>query len=216
MDLSSCQEFPQQARANFMLPGPAGLLQISTTWPRSGVASRVVLICHPDPSQQGTMDNKVVTTLAKAFDTLGLATVRFNFRGIGKSEGVNEGVSGATPDAVCVVDWIKKSLPNVSLWLAGFSFGSYIAAVCADQRDCEKLLSIAPPVHHYDYQALKQIQCPWLVVQGSGDEVVPVDAVRAFVNTPPVPIQYHEMPAVSHFFHGQLIALRDYLVSYYR
>lgn len=203
-------EFPKETK-HFLLEGPAGQLEVLTTWPKTTTQQTVGIICHPHPLQEGTMNNKVVTMIAKAFDHLGLATVRFNFRGVGKSDGEYGHTIGETEDLISIYQWVKSVLPEYEVWLGGFSFGSYIAAKVANQEAIMQLISIAPPVNHSDFYALTNIQCPWLIVQGDQDEVVPPKEVKDFAKNPPVPVKLIIMPEVGHFFHGRLIELRDIL-----
>ncbi|WP_423063394.1 alpha/beta hydrolase [Candidiatus Paracoxiella cheracis] len=205
-------QFPQQEE-RFFLPGPAGQLEVLTTWPKEAAKKRVGIICHPHPQQEGTMNNKVVTTIAKAFDRLGLATVRFNFRGVGKSEGEYAKTIGERDDLSAIVEWVRHVLPDYEIWLAGFSFGSYIAASIANQERVSQLLTIATTVNHYDFASLTNIQCPWLSIVGEQDELVPVEEVEAFAAHPPVPMKLIVLPEVGHFFHGHLIELRELIIT---
>lgn len=205
--------FPHE-NSVLMIDGPSGQLELMTTWPDSGAPAGVGVICHPDPRQEGTMHNKVVTTLARAFSQLNLATVRFNFRGVGGSEGQYGEVQGELADLRAVIAWVKKTWPEQPLWLAGFSFGSYISALAATVEKPVRLISIAPPVNRYDFGALKGIHCPWLIVQGDQDEIVPFEQVNIFAKNPPVPVTFIVMPGVTHFFHGRLIELREHVVQW--
>lgn len=205
-------EFPQQEQ-RFFLQGPAGQLEVLTTWPKDSTQKCVGIICHPHPQQQGTMNNKVVTTIAKAFDRLGLATLRFNFRGVGKSEGQYGKTIGERQDLLAIMKWVKTVLPDYDIWLAGFSFGSYIAASIANQENVLQLLTIATTVNHYDFASLTNIKCPWLSIVGEQDELVPVEEVKAFAAHPPVPMKLIFLPGVGHFFHGHLIELRELIIK---
>ncbi|MBS0350057.1 MAG: alpha/beta fold hydrolase [Proteobacteria bacterium] len=201
--------FPTEDNFTFLLPGPVGQLEVITTKP-AGAVKGVAIICHPDPRQGGTMNNKVVTTAARAFAAQDIATVRFNFRGIGKSSGSYGEVKGELEDLLCIRDWIVTALPDTPLWLAGFSFGSYISALAAQNEILKGLISIAPPVSHYDFYALN-INCPWLVIQGDQDEVVPFDQVQSWAKQRSTEICFVVMKQVTHFFHGRLPELRDHI-----
>lgn len=205
--------FPKE-KAHFLLSVSSGQLEVMTTYP-SSAADKVAIICHPHPLYEGSMRNKVVTTLARAFEQLGLATVRFNFRGVGKSSGSYGETIGESDDLRAVIAWVQQVLPKHDIWLAGFSFGAYISANLASQlpKVIKQLVSIAPPVNHYDFVHFKQVQCPWLVVQGDQDEVVPFAQVAEWAQKPPVPVKFIVMPGVTHFFHGHLIALREILID---
>jgi alpha/beta superfamily hydrolase len=192
----------------FVFPGPVGDVEVMTSWPKELKSNTVAIICHPHPLFQGTMDNKVVTTLYKSFDQLGMPTLRFNFRGVGQSEGQHGGGEDEQQDVVALIDWLNQVLPRFKLVLAGFSFGSYVAAAVASHHSVAGLVSVAPPVHHYPFATLAKMTSPWLVLMGDEDEIVPVQAVRDFVANGPN-LTYQEMPGVSHFFHGQLVPLRE-------
>lgn len=214
MSSQTANEFPRQPQ-QFLLPGPVGNLDVMTTWPKSSQPKAVGIICHPNPLQEGTMHNKVVTTIAKAFNELGLATVRFNFRGVGESEGEFGKIIDERDDLMAVMDWVKHVLPDCDIWLAGFSFGSYIAASVANQEAeaVVQLVSIAPPIHHHNFAVLTHITCPWLIVQGDQDELIPFSEAKAFAEHPPVPIKWIVAEGVGHFFHDHLIELRDLLIG---
>lgn len=208
--------FPIDKQATFFLPGRAGKIEVATTFPDEENANTrkiVGIVCHPDPKQEGTMSNKVVTTVARALDILGFPTVRFNYRGVGQSEGGHSDTSGELQDLLTIIDWVKKVLPDYQIGLSGFSFGSYIAAAAANQRETAYLLTIAPPVTDYDYNSLKNIRCPWMLVQGGRDEVVDPQAVIAFAEHPPAPLKLIVFENAEHFFHGKLIQLRAMLVE---
>jgi alpha/beta superfamily hydrolase len=201
-------EFPIAA-TNIALPGPAGLLEAATNVPEAAHArAGVAVICHPHPLQGGTMHNKVVTTLERSLRELGLATVVFNFRGTGASQGTfDEGV-GETDDLIAVANWAQRMRPRDALWLAGFSFGSYVAARAAPQLPVRQMISIAPPVSRWDFTTLASPLCPWLVVQGEADEIVDPQAVYAWVAAQPEPPNLVRMPDTTHFFHRRLLDLR--------
>jgi alpha/beta superfamily hydrolase len=201
--------FPEAA-TKFALPGPAGTLEIATDAARAEVArAATAVICHPHPLQGGTMTNKVVTTLERALRELGLATVRFNFRGVGASAGTFDNGAGETEDALAVARWVQAVRPHDQLWMAGFSFGSYVATRVAGLMPVRQLITVAPAVTRLDFSAVPVPACPWLVVQGEADEVVDPHAVYDFVAaTRPAPTLVR-LPDTGHFFHGKLIELRS-------
>jgi len=206
--------FPENEQT-FQIEGPAGLLEILTDSPKESAINKIAIICHPHPLHQGTMHNKVVTTLAKTFKQMGMRTVRFNFRGVGKSEGKFGNMDGEVDDLKALLAWVKQLRPNDKIWLAGFSFGAYIAAKIASEKTPEQLISIAPAVHHADYYALPKMQCPWLVVQGENDEIVPPEQVYSWVEKSISQPMLIRMPETSHFFHGKLNDLRDILLEHF-
>jgi alpha/beta superfamily hydrolase len=215
-----------------LLTGPAGLLEIITQYPNlSETISEqgVVVICHPNPTQGGTMHNKVVYTLAKAYLAKGFKVVRFNYRGVGQSEGEFGQAIGEVADLDAVITWVKKVLGDATpLYLAGFSFGTYISAYWAITHHwpIEQLISVAPAVDRLDFDKLiseygsdlatKKIN--WVIIQGDQDEVVPSEAVYQWVEHLPESlkpyVKVERFPETGHFFHGKLVPLKDALMKY--
>jgi uncharacterized protein len=194
---------------DLLLTGPAGPLEAAAGVPEPGCArAGTAIICHPDPQQGGSMRNKVVTIVARALRELGLATVVFNFRGVGASAGSYGETRGETDDLLAVAAWVQRVRPNDALWLAGFSFGSYITARAAAQLPVRQMISVAPPVGRWDFTALVSPLCPWLVIQGEADEIVDPEAVYAWVAAQPEPPTLTRMPETGHFFHRRLMDLR--------
>jgi alpha/beta superfamily hydrolase len=209
---NNMDRFPEKS-ARFALSGAVGELELMTSSPRKNARAITAVICHPHPLQEGTMDNKVVHTLSKVFDTLGCRTVRFNFRGVGKSEGsFGEGI-GELEDLKAVVGWVKSVRPDDELCLAGFSFGGYVSLKGSAFWPIKQLISIAPPAGHPYYKDIPEISCPWILVQGDDDEVtLPHDQV-AWVETLENKPSFIEMQGAGHFFHGKLIELREVLLK---
>ncbi len=198
---------------SLLIQGPAGNLETVIEHPAQRSGNTIAIICHPHPLYEGTMTNKVVTTLVRACQQLGLIAIRFNFRGIGKSEGHYDHANGEQDDLKTVIAWAKKTFPDSKLWLAGFSFGSYIATKVASEINIEQLITVAPPVNHFDFNSLPTLNCPWLVVQGEMDEVVPPHEVFEWLKTRSEKFQIIRMPDTGHFFHGKLIELRENIVN---
>jgi alpha/beta superfamily hydrolase len=207
------KEFPNQT-GQFFIAGPAGRLEATITLPSGDKPPLAIgVICHPHPLHGGTMENKVVTTVARAFKELGVAAIRFNFRGVGASEGhYGEGV-GELADLHAVLDWLCELQPMQRIWLAGFSFGAYISLQAAGHKQVTELISIAPPVHHFDFIHLPSFQCPWLIIQGEKDEVVPAARVCDWAKELTRHHVLRVMRDASHFFHGRLIELRGILIQ---
>ena len=199
----------QLTEASLFLPGPSGPLEAATALPSASAARRgTAIVCHPHSQHGGTMHNKVVTIVARALRELGLATVVFNFRGVGASAGSYDDGRGETDDLLAVARWLRQVRPDDALWLAGFSFGSYVAARAVAQLPVAQLISIAPPVGRWDFAALPPPPCPWLIVQGESDDVVDAEAVYAFAAAlKPAPTLVR-MPETGHFFHRRLMDLR--------
>ncbi|HZP65262.1 MAG TPA: alpha/beta fold hydrolase [Rudaea sp.] len=202
------ETFPA-ATGELLLPGPVGALEALTSAPDAADArAGVAIVCHPHPLHGGSMHNKVVTMVARALRELGLCTVQFNFRGVGASAGSYDDGRGETDDLIAVADWAQRVLPQHTLWLAGFSFGSYVAARAAPQLPVRQMISVAPPVGRWDFASLASPLCPWLVIQGEADEVVDPAAVFAWVEGQPEPPALTRMPDTGHFFHRRLMDLR--------
>jgi alpha/beta superfamily hydrolase len=202
------ESFPDQA-ASFMLNGPAGKLETITDIAEPACARRgVAVICHPNPVQGGTMHNKVVTMVERALRESGLDTVRFNFRGTGNSPGAYDNGQGEGDDLTAVAAWVRKMRPDAALWLAGFSFGSYVTISRAVQLHADALISIAPPVGRWAFGELTVPTCPWIVVQGEADEVVDPETVFDWIEALEKKPELVRMPDTSHFFHRRLMDLR--------
>lgn len=198
-----------------IIDGPAGKLECIIELPREeDDAGILVVICHPHPLYGGTMTNKVVTTIARTLRKLGCVAVRFNYRGVGNSEGEYGNAVGEVDDLLAVVKWAGEKHPDRTLWLAGFSFGAYVAAKGATLLDAKQLISVAPSVENMDYQGLPPITIPWLVIQGDADEVVSAPAVYDYVESLPNRPTLIKIPEVGHFFHSRLLDLDRALVEF--
>lgn len=200
--------FPDVA-ASFMLTGPTGNLEaISDVAEADGARAAVAVICHPLTSEGGSMHNKVVTMAERALRESGLDTLRFNFRGAGSSQGAFDKGVGESDDLAAVVAWVRRVRPHDALWLCGFSFGSYVTIRNAVPLHADALISIAPPVGRWEFEAVALPTCPWLIVQGEADEIVEPQAVFDWVETLEHKPELVRMPDTSHFFHRRLMDLR--------
>lgn len=186
-----------------LIDGPAGPLEIAFQQPATA-ATALALICHPHPVHGGTMDNKVVQTLAKAFLELGYATMRFNFRGVGKSAGsFDEGI-GETEDAAAALAWARAQVsPSLPLIAAGFSFGCFVQSRLLPRSQPQQLVLVGPAVSRFQ---LAEVPKDTLVVHGEEDDVVPLDAVMAWARPQGLPVTV--FPGTGHFFHGRLTELK--------
>lgn len=195
------------------ISGPSGNLEAIIAPPVAESAPIVTIICHPHPLYGGTMNNKVVTTVARAMYDLGLWSLRFNFRGIGASQGVYGNGHGEVEDLLAVIDWVQQHFPKYNIWLAGFSFGAYIAMEGAARVGdaIQQLITIAPAVTHFEFHHGAKIHCPWLLLMGEADEIVAVGEVKKWVKKQPAHIKTIYFDGVSHFFHGFLSNLREQL-----
>lgn len=200
--------FAHAASERLSIEGPAGPLE--TLLEDSDASSMMyAVLCHPHPLFGGTLDNKVVWTLARALRDAGIPTLRFNFRGVGKSGGTYDDGVGETLDAAAVAAFGAVRWPGRRLVLGGFSFGAYVALRLAQETDVARLILVAPPVDRFAFGVLKAPACPWLVVQGDADELVDPEAVIAWSESVEPKPRLRVLPGVGHFFHGSLSVLRD-------
>lgn len=197
------------------IEGPAGSLEAVVEAP-AAQGGAYALVCHPHPLFGGTMDNKIVTTVARALQACAVPTVRFNFRGVGASAGAYADGAGETDDALAVADWGARHWGGRRLVLAGFSFGAYVALRAAQRRVPERLILVAPPVGRFDFSPLTAPRCPCLVVQGDADDVVDPQSVKRWAHgLDPAP-KLLLVPGVGHFFHGRLDDLRHAVAGEFR
>jgi alpha/beta superfamily hydrolase len=201
------------------IAGPAGALEAVFEQPRAAgvaLAAGCAIICHPHPLQGGTLQNKVVHTLARSFLELGYMSLRFNFRGVGASAGAyGEGV-GETADALAVAAWVRASYPDAALALAGFSFGGAVAFNAATRLSPQSLITIAPAVDRVAVADHARPKCPWLIVQGDADDVVlPAHVSTWAARFEPKPT-LALLPGVGHFFHGALNQLQAEVLAFAR
>jgi alpha/beta superfamily hydrolase len=188
--------------------GPAGAIECAVDAPATQ-ALGVAVICHPHPQHGGTMDNKVVQTLARAFVQLGWRSVRFNFRGIGSSAGVwDEGV-GEVEDALAVIASARAT--GEALILAGFSFGGFVATQAAvrlaDDAKPQRMVLVGPSTQR---QQMADVPPDTVVIHGETDDVVPLESTLAWARPQSLPVIV--FPGVGHFFHGQLGLLKSVVV----
>jgi uncharacterized protein len=162
------------------------------------------------------MTNKVAHTLARSFLGVGFASLRFNFRGVGDSEGRFDNGDGEVDDVLAAVDWLRGEVPDLPLWLAGFSFGAAMAVRAAVEVGPAGLVSIAPAVSRFAGNLDRQPDCPWLILQGDQDELVDVDDTIAWVNELEPGPELEIFPDTEHFFHGKLVLLRNAVEAFVR
>jgi uncharacterized protein len=189
--------------------GPAGAIECAVDTP-VGLARGVAVVCHPHPQFGGTMDNKVVQTLARALVQLGYLSVRFNFRGTGASQGAWDAGRGEVDDALAVVHAQRQA--QLPLVLAGFSFGAYVASQAASRlqgaESAERLILVGPAVQNF---TVAPVPADSLVVHGESDDVVPLSAVFDWARPQQLPVTV--LPGAGHFFHGQLAVLKQIVLN---
>jgi alpha/beta superfamily hydrolase len=205
------------------LAGSAGALEAVVEVPAAVAAAPAafMVVCHPHPLHAGTMDNKVVTTLARCAHELEMPSIRFNFRGVGASAGSFDAGRGETEDVLAAVALGRQRWPDAILWLAGFSFGGYVALRASTTRGVgavAKLVTIAPALGR-NYGSVREISvpnCPWLIVQGDADEVIDGNVVIDWAGQLEPPPTLAVLPGVGHYFHGQLLTLQQHVVPFLR
>ncbi len=186
----------------FTIAGPAGALELVLNVPE-GTPRGIALVAHPHPLQGGTLDNKVAQTLAKTFFAMGYVATRFNFRGVGASEGsFDEGV-GETDDALAALAHARSRFGELPVALAGFSFGSFVQTRVAAAIPAERLVLVGPAVQRF---AIPSVPPDTIVIHGEEDDVVPLAAVLAWARPQQLPLVV--FPGCGHFFHGRLSQLQ--------
>ena len=190
--------------SNRLINGPAGELEVRFTTPEGKLPVALALICHPHPQFGGTMDNKVVQTLAKAFLERGCATMCFNFRGVGNSAGVFDDGIGETEDAAAALTWAKAQLPSATpLIAAGFSFGCYVQTLLLPRSRPQQLVLVGPAVNRFK---IPEVDTDTIIIHGEEDDVVPLADVLNWARPQGLPIIV--FPGAGHFFHGRLTELK--------
>lgn len=203
-----------------LIQGPAGVLELRVHIPEQARMNAVAVICHPHPQFGGTLDNKVVFSLFRAYRELGLITVRFNFRGVGASQGSYADGLGEQQDLLAVLAWLRQQGRFSALTLAGFSFGSSVATAVWPQAlalgwSGVELLLIAPPVTRFllPDQPLPKVA---RVAYGDSDEVVDPHQIAQWLDQYGQAAEIVAFPSAGHFFHGQLTELTQWVASGWR
>lgn len=159
--------------AEIIIPGPSGRLE--GRYQKSKIeGAPVALVLHPHPLHGGTMNNKVTYVAHQTFKNLGFTVMRFNFRGVGKSEGSFDNGEGELADAAAILDWLQTQNPDTNdFWVAGFSFGAWIGMQLLMRRpELQGFISISPPANMYDFNFLAPCPVSGLMIQGTSDDVV--------------------------------------------
>jgi len=194
-----------------LIDGPAGPLEVVANVPDKTPAG-LALIAHPLPTHGGTLDNKVVQTLAKTFFALGYASVRFNFRGVGQSAGTFDEGIGETEDAMAALAHYRHELgESMPLVLAGFSFGTFVQTRVAQRVTPQRMVLVGPAVKRF---AVGHVPADTIVIHGEEDEVVPLADVLAWARPQELPVVV--FPGCTHFFHGRLPQLQRVITGMWK
>jgi hypothetical protein len=190
------------------LPGPAGRLEGLLQERRGREPPLVAVVCHPHPLYGGTMHNKVVHRMAAVLHGLEAAVLRFNFRGAGRSQGKFDGGAGELEDARAAIAFLRRRHAGARSWVAGFSFGSWVAArLAASEPGVERMVLTAPPVRTQSFDVLRTSTVPKLVLQGTGDDVCPLEALEPEYSSWAEPKDLIRIQGANHFFDRQLAVL---------
>lgn len=193
-----------------LIAGPAGALEYKLEMPKQALRGLMV-ICHPHPLYQGSMDNKVVYTLSRIALQAQCASLRFQFRGVGGSQGIHDEGQGEAQDTAYLLAALRETYPNIPSLIAGFSFGAYMAVkVAAEDPDLSALITVAPPLAYAGNGDVPQPQCDWLLLYGTADEVVSFADTQRRADAMRTPPQWVSIENAGHFFHGQLNSVREH------
>lgn len=185
------------------IAGPDGPLEALLDAPE-GEPRAVAVFGHPHPLHGGTMHTKALYQAAKAMPRIGVAAVRFNFRGVGRSAGTFDAGPGEKADFRAAIDFAQERFPDVPVWAAGMSFGSWIAmTVGAEDPRVSLLLGVAPPVDRYDFEPLKTCTLPKFIIHGESDELISIKEIRKFYSQLPEPKELVVIEDANHLFEGK-------------
>ena len=202
-----------------MIAGPAGRIEAKYFHHKHPNAP-LAIILHPHPEHGGTMNNKITYNLYRTFAERGFNTVRFNFRGVGNSEGTFDNGEGELSDAAAVLDWMQAHNPNAPFaWVGGFSFGAWIGMQLLMRRpELNGFISVSPPANMYDFTFLAPCPVSGLMIQGTADELVTAESVEKLAqrlsSQRGIKIEYKEIQGADHFFDGHLDTLNDSVAQY--
>jgi len=193
------------------IDGPAGRLQALYQPGESGRAA--IVVCHPHPLHGGSMHNKVVYRMGRAFEDSGCSVLRFNFRGVEQSEGLWDEGRGEADDAAAALDWIHAKQTASPLWLAGFSFGCYagLRAARYDER-VSRLFAVAPAVNLWSFDFMAGSTAPLTVIAGTADDIAPFDAIRDWTANQAL-ATFHSIEGAGHFFEGYVEQMQHALLQ---
>lgn len=180
----------------------------------------VALLLHPHPLYGGTMNNPIIMELYNIFDDLGFSTFRFNFRGVGKSEGKFDNGLGELADAAAALDWVQRQNPNTNqCWVSGFSFGAVVCMQLLMRRpEITRFVSVSPQPNLYDFNFLAPCPASGLIVHGKKDEIAPLDDVQKLAQKlqaqKNITVEYEEVSGANHFYDNEIPKLKKIIQNY--
>ena len=204
-----------------IIPGPEGRLEARYQKGKDQ-RSPICLVLHPHPRQGGTMNNKIVYNIYHAFKNIGFATLRFNFRGVGKSQGSYDNGVGELTDAAAALDWLQNENPTAqNTWIAGFSFGSWLALQLLMRRpEIAGFVAVSPPANLYDFSFLAPCPASGLIIQGTDDKIVEAEQVSGLADKlnkqKNLKVVYKKLIGADHFFKNELDDIQDVITKYLR
>ena len=190
---------------DLLISGPEGKIEAKYSHNKD-LQSPIAIILHPDPSRGGTMNTKIVFKLYKIFVSNGFSTIRFNFRGVGKSEGVYDNGEGELSDAASVLDWLQQYNTNSKVcWVVGFSFGAWVAMQLLMRRpEINRFIAISPQPNVYDFSFLSPCPTSGLIMYGKKDELVPLEYIteldKRLSSQKGIKVDFQSIPDANHFF----------------
>lgn len=201
----------------FFIDGPAGKIETILAEPKTQPKG-IAVVAHPHPLHGGTMDNKVVYTLFNSVLALEYIAVKFNFRGVGKSEGIFDNGIGEVEDVIAVTQMIQSQFTDhadyLPLLLAGFSFGGGVQILAAERLNPKSLVLVAPSLKHVKVSDIPDNIDHTLIIQGDLDEIVPLNTILDWATPQSLPVVV--IPGAEHFFHGKLTVLKQVIQNYHR
>lgn len=209
--------------ASFLIDGDVGQLEAVLDLPKdvdTNPAKYIAVVCHPHPLFQGTMHNKVAYMLSRSLVEAGAAVLRFNFRGVGDSEGEHADGIGEVGDAIAAMTYLQNEYPDLPMILAGFSFGSYVSLRTVQDEsivrkfNIERLVTVAPPVGRWDFSAIEPPTMPYLIIQGDEDDLVDAAVVKQWSTEMSPQAVFEMIENADHFFHGQLTKLKAIVLDW--
>ncbi len=200
---------------HFLFDGPTGQLEALLAAPETqNSLNAIAVVCHPHPLHEGTLHNKITYMIAKTLIDHGIPTLRFNFRGVGKSQGSFANGVGEKDDLISAIEKMRQIFPDKHLWLGGFSFGSCMALKASHEENAKQLFTVAPPVKAIYFTNFTPPQCPWLLLQGLADEIVNAQDVLDWCSELESPPKILTYDGVGHYFHRRLGDIKSAITAH--